>query len=123
MVVWMSDYIVEIMPNKTENEENCFRILQKSTGWFYPNLSKIMAEQLCEKLNENIFFDDMLGEVSKLVDKGYKVKQICVKGDVFSEGEIVDIGFRTNYVCIKLIYEEILFVDLDNINWISVVEE
>lgn len=46
------DFIIEIMPNKTENDEFPLMIRQKSTGWFYPNLTKVMAKELCDKLNE-----------------------------------------------------------------------
>ena len=50
----MSEFVVEEMPNMDENIMYRFMVKQISTGWFYPNLSKVMAEELCKKLNEPI---------------------------------------------------------------------
>lgn len=48
----MSDFVIQEMPNMDKNVMYRFMVRQNSTGWFYPNLSKRMAEELCDKLNE-----------------------------------------------------------------------
>ena len=61
----MSDFIIETMPDDNSDDEfkfktddfsypNKYMVKQKSTGWFYPNLTKVQAEALCEKFNELI---------------------------------------------------------------------
>lgn len=45
----MSEFTIEVME---DGKKNRFMVKQESTGWFYPNLSKLQAEELCEKLNE-----------------------------------------------------------------------
>ena len=59
------EFIIEVMPDDNSDDEfkfktddfsypNKYMVKQKSTGWFYPNLTKIQAEALCEKFNELI---------------------------------------------------------------------
>jgi DNA-binding PadR family transcriptional regulator len=46
------EFIIEVMENIEETNKNNLMVKQTSTGWFYPNLSKMEAEVLCNKLNE-----------------------------------------------------------------------
>lgn len=77
----MSDFIVELMPNKTHEDIDSLMVKQQSTGWFYPNLSRIMAEELCKKLNEllekgndRFYLDD-----EHVMDKKHIMKPIWVE--------------------------------------------
>lgn len=66
----MNEFIIERMLN---NDKLCVR--QKSTGWVYPNLSAIEAEELCKKLNEpyapreQLTVDDYFKEWEKAIDE------------------------------------------------------
>lgn len=73
----MNDFIIQTMSNKTLDDEFPFMVKQQSTGWFYPNLSKIMAEELCMKLNEGqerFYIED-----EYVKDKHKKMKSVYVE--------------------------------------------
>ena len=48
----MSNFVVEVMPNKEESDMNNRMVKETDTGWFFPNLNVISANELCAKLNE-----------------------------------------------------------------------
>ena len=48
----MGEFCVEVMFNLPESDEFRYMVKQKTTGWFYPNLTKREAEVLCDKFNE-----------------------------------------------------------------------
>ena len=65
----MKEFIIEEMPNNDK-----LYIKQTSTGWIYPNLTKIEAEELCKKLNEPFekephTIDDYFKEWAKAIEE------------------------------------------------------
>ena len=86
----MSEFIIEEMPNDKE----LLMVKQPSTGWFYPNLTKVEAEALCEKLNEPYddtitiedYFNEWENKVNELSEK--EVDLLNLK-EQYSEQEIL----------------------------------
>lgn len=64
-------------------------------------------------------------EVLEKIREGYKIKEICIDNDIFSGKEIGDIttNLNSDYVCIELIYDELLYTHVNKINWVILEEE
>ena len=65
----------------------------------------------------------MLQKVSNMMINGYDVKEICISNDIFGGKEINDIEIYSDYVCIDLIYKEVLVADISKIEWIVLTKE
>lgn len=74
----------------------------------------------------------MLQEVLEKTREGYKIKEICINNDIFSGKEIesmsihhdIESGSYSPYcVCIELIYKEILYAQVNQVNWVILEEE
>lgn len=67
----------------------------------------------------------MLNAVLNKMEKGWEIKEICIDNDIFSGKEITDItvNFNSNYVCIELIYDELLYTQLNKINWVMLEDD
>lgn len=64
----------------------------------------------------------MLQEVLGKLREGYVIKEICIDNDIFGGKEIEDIDIYTDFVCIELIYEELLYAQISSVNWVKIEE-
>lgn len=103
----MSGFIVEEMPNKVESDMNRFMVKEEATGWFFPNLNKISAHELCAKLNEkpldlNNDFQEWDKRIEWLDKTNRRLLEIEKVYEMESDRILEEV--RTNDIDIKAIY-------------------
>ena len=64
-------------------------------------------------------------EVLVKIHNGYKIKEICIDDDIFGGKEIKNLNANlySNYICVELIYNELLYTQINKINWVILEED
>lgn len=106
----MSGFIVEVMLNKEESDEDRFMVKEESTGWFLPNMTKITANHVCDKFNEllekplnlHIDFNEWNRRINRLDRTNRRLLKIEKIYEMESDRILKEI--RENHIDIKAMY-------------------